>query len=185
MRMSIFSDPATRSVEQAKTYTAGVLALVGSRDPLEVLRQTPPSLELVLRGLTEEQAAIPEAPGKWSVRDLVQHLADSDLVWGFRLRMVLAEDRPTLGGYDQDLWAQRLGYFAVHASQALQDFTTLRELNLRLLARASPEDLQRVGIHQERGEESVEYMIRLYAGHDLLHLQQLMRISAARHSDQG
>jgi uncharacterized damage-inducible protein DinB len=183
--MSIFSNPRTRSVEQAKAYTAAVLALVGSRDPVEVLRQTPTSLAKALRGLTEAQAITPEAPGKWSVRVLLQHLADSELVWGYRLRLVLAEDRPTLAGYDQDLWAQRLGYATVDAVQALQDFTTLRESNLRLLAHASPEDLQRVGIHQERGEESVEHMIRLYAGHDLLHLQQLARITAAMDPDRG
>jgi hypothetical protein len=183
--MSVFSNPATRSVEQAKAYTAAVLALVGSRDPIEVLRQTPSSLEQALCGLTEEQVGVPEAQGKWSVRELLQHLADSDLVWGYRLRRVLAQDRPVLSGYDQDLWAQRLGYAGVDAVRALRDFATLRESNLRLLGRASPQDLQRIGIHQERGEESVEYMIRLYAGHDLLHLQQLARITSAVGSAQA
>jgi DinB superfamily len=84
-----------------------------------------------------------------------------------------------LTGYDQDLWAERLGYDEADADRALQDFGVLRRTNLRLLARASGEDLKRVGVHAERGEESVEHMIRLYAGHDLLHLQQLVRIRRA------
>jgi hypothetical protein len=93
--------------------------------------------------------------------------------------MVLAHDRPQLTGYDQDLWTERLGYDEADADQAAQDFGVLRRTNLRLLARASGEDLKRVGVHAERGAESVEHMIRLYAGHDLLHLEQLVRIRQA------
>jgi len=92
---------------------------------------------------------------------------------------VLAHDRPQLTGYDQDLWAERLGYDEADADRALQDFVMLRRTNLRLLARAQDEDLKRVGVHAERGEESIEHMIRLYAGHDLLHLEQLARIRRA------
>jgi len=84
-----------------------------------------------------------------------------------------------LTGYDQDLWAERLGYDETDADQALEDFGALRRANLRLLARASDEDLKRVGVHAERGAESVEHMIRLYAGHDLMHLEQLARIRRA------
>jgi hypothetical protein len=93
--------------------------------------------------------------------------------------MVLSHDRPQLTGYDQDLWAERLRYDEAGADQALQDFSLLRRANLLLLARASGEDLKRVGVHAERGAESVEHMIRLCAGHDLLHLEQLARIRRA------
>jgi hypothetical protein len=120
-----------------------------------------------------------EAPGKWSIRDVVQHLADSELVGGFRLRMVLAHDRPRLTGYDQDLWADRLEYGSVDIGEALEQFTVLRRANARLWARLTPVDLKRIGIHGERGEESLDRMRRLYAGHDILHLRQLERIHAA------
>lgn len=93
--------------------------------------------------------------------------------------MVLAHDRPPLTGYDQDRWAERLRYDQADARQALQEFALLRAANLRLLAGASVADRRRVGVHSERGEESVEQMIRLYAGHDLLHLRQLERIRLA------
>ena len=177
--MSVFTNPASRSVEQAEAYTAAVLDLLGSRDPMEVLRKTASRLRSALDGLSPERLGQPEAPGKWSVRVVLQHLADSELVWGYRLRMVLAHDRPRLTGYDQDLWAERLRYDEVDALQALADFAVFRAANLRLLAGASDDDLRRLGVHAERGEESVEHMIRLYAGHDLLHLRQLDRIRQA------
>lgn len=174
--MSVFTNPASRSAEQAAAYKAAVLELLGVRNPIEVLQNTVPALEEVRHRLSTEQITQPEAPGKWSIRQVLQHLADSELVWGYRLRMVLALDRPQLTGYDQDLWSERLGYDEADADQALQVFGVLRQTNLRLLARASGEDLKRVGMHAERGAESVEQMIRMYAGHDLLHLEQLARI---------
>jgi hypothetical protein len=177
--MSVFTNPAAGSKDHAKAYTGAVLDLLGARKPMDVLQETPPALRQFLGGLTERQIAEPEAKGKWSVRQVVQHLADSELVWGYRLRMVLAEDRPRLTGYDQDLWAERLRYDEANAALAADDFEVLRRSNLRLLAGASGDALKRVGVHAERGEESVEHMIRLYAGHDLLHLAQLDRIRRA------
>jgi uncharacterized damage-inducible protein DinB len=177
--MSVFTNPASRSAEQAASYTAAVLALLGAKNPIEVLQATVSALERIRDGLSLEQVTQPEMAGKWSVRHVLQHLADSELVWGYRLRMVLTHDRPQLTGYDQDLWAERLRYDQADADQALGDFGVLRRRNLQLLARATGEDLKRVGVHSERGEESVEHMIRMYAGHDLLHLQQLARIRRA------
>ena len=174
--VSVFSNPATRSLEHAKSYTAAVLDLLGSRDPLDVLRSTPSELPRTIQGLSRDQIAMPEAVGKWSMAQVLQHLADSDLVWGYRVRMVLSHERPTITGYDQDLWAERLNYAAADAQQAIDDFRVMRQANLRLLSRASADDLQRVGVHAERGEESVAHLVRLYAGHDILHLQQLARI---------
>jgi hypothetical protein len=177
--MSVFTNPSSGSAEQAKAYTGAVLDLLGDRKPMDVLQETAPALRQFLGGLTEPQIAAPEATGKWSVRQVVQHLADSELVWGYRLRMVLAQDRPRLTGYDQDLWAERLRYDEANAALAVDDFEVLRRSNLRLLAGASRDAFKRVGVHAERGEESVEHMIRLYAGHDLLHLAQLDRIRRA------
>jgi uncharacterized damage-inducible protein DinB len=177
--MSVFTNRASRSAEQARDYTAAILSLVGGREPMDVLRQTPDAVRSKVAGLSDGQLSAPEASGKWSMRQVVRHLADSDLVWGYRMRMVLAHDRPTITGYDQDLWAERLRYDRADLEQALQELTVFRRSNLGLLAGASAADRQRVGVHAERGEESVDHMIRMYAGHDLLHLQQLDRIRAA------
>lgn len=177
--MSIFSNPAGRSAEHATAYTAAVLDLLGSDDPMRVLHDTPAALTSRIEGLDATQVSQPEAPGKWSITQVLQHLADSELVWGYRLRMVLAHDRPPIAGYDQDLWATRLHYADADPGQAIDDFTVLRQSNLRLLARVSDSDLARVGVHAERGEESVAHLIRLYAGHDILHLKQIARIRLA------
>jgi hypothetical protein len=174
--MSVFTNPASRSKEQGKAYTSAILELLGDRKPLDVLPRTESALRKAIKGLSSQQLAKPEAPKKWSINQVLRHLADSDIVWGWRMRMVLAHLRPTLTGYDQDLWADRLKYAEADAEQSLREFAVLREGNLRLLTGASPEDLERVGVHAERGEESVAHMMKLYAGHDLLHLQQIARI---------
>lgn len=174
--MSVFTNAASGSVEQARTYTAAILELLGTRDPIDVLKRTADAARGAIAGVSDAQLSQPESPGKWSLRHVVQHLADSELVWGYRLRLVLAQERPSLTGYDQDLWSQRLHYDRLPVDEALDRFAVLRRSNLRLLADAAPEDLQRVGVHSERGEESVSHMLRMYAGHDLLHLRQLARI---------
>ena len=177
--MSELAYSASNAVAQAGAYTAALLQTLGSRDPMEVLAETPAALRQAVAGLTTEQDGTPERPGKWSVRQVVQHLADSELVGAFRFRMVLAHDSPELPGYDQDLWAQRLGYQDADLATSLQDFAMLRQLNLRLLRRATPEDMQRVMRHAERGDEPLSRMIQLYAAHDLVHLRQIARIRQA------
>jgi len=177
--MSIYSNLASSTPAEIETYVGGLLGLLGPQDPVRVLQETPDLVRKFLEGVSPLTAARAEAPGKWSIRDVVQHMADSELVGGFRLRMVLAHDRPKLAGYDQDLWASRLEYGSVGVHEALEQFTALRRANVRIWARLTPSDLERVGIHGERGEESLARMRMLYAGHDLLHLAQLERIRAA------
>src|SRR5690606_35746469 len=125
---------------------------------------------------------VPEAPGKWSMGQVLDHLSDSELVGAFRFRMVLAQDRPELPGYDQDAWV------ALHpapkdpvagAESAIRRFTVLRQGNLEILERASAAERRRVGLHAERGEESLEHLMKLYAAHDLVHRRQLARIRGA------
>jgi DinB family protein len=174
--MSVFTNPASASKENARAYTAAVVDLVGDRDPFDVLRKTAGALDKSIQGLTGRQLAKRETPGKWSIRHVLRHLADSEVVWGWRLRMILAQERPAISGYDQDLWADRLGYGDADPRESVAEFATLRKGNLRLIKRATPQDLERVGVHSERGEESVRHMLRLYAGHDLLHLRQIARI---------
>ena len=174
--MSVFTNPASASREQAKSYTSAILGLLGDKDPLTTLEATSAALHAAVRGLDDATLRTPEATGKWSIVHGLQHLADSDVVWAWRIRMVLAHNRPPITGYDQDAWANRLNYADARASDALDQFDAVRRANLRLLQRASKPDLQRVGIHAERGEESIAHMLKLYAGHDLLHLNQIERI---------
>ena len=175
--MSVFTNPTSSSREQHQAYTAAILGLLGDRDPVPVLERTPAQVQDMVARMSAEQLKKPEAPGKWNVAAVVQHLADSDIVWGWRLRMVLAHETPEITGYDQDAWANRLGYLDADALEALSDFKALRRANLRLLGRCTPADLKRYGMHAERGEESVAHMMKMYAGHDVLHLKQIARIA--------
>jgi hypothetical protein len=181
--MSVYSNLASSTPDEVQSYVAALLDLLGDGDPVAVLRDTPVKLEQFLSSVPAEAMARPEAPGKWSIRDVVQHLADSELVAGFRLRIVLAQERPPLAGYDQDLWASRLRYSEADVHDALEQFVAVRKANVRIWARLTPDDLKRVGVHGERGEESLERLRKLYAGHDLLHLNQLQRIGAAHVSE--
>ena len=174
--MSVFSNTSQNSAEDRAKYAPAILDLLGSREPIDVLRETPEVAKGAIAGLSAEQIRTPEAPGKWSIAHVLRHLADSEIVWGWRMRLILAQDRPTITGYDQDQWADRLHYATADAAESLDAMRVLRRDNLRLIEHASPDDLQRVGVHSERGEEAVGYLVRLYAGHDLMHLAQIDRI---------
>lgn len=177
--MSTYANPAGSDTAATSTYVRALLDLLGDRDPMVVFEEMVPALQAAVADLDEERRRRPERPGKWSVNEVVAHLADSELVFGYRVRRVLAEDRPALEGYDQDRWADRLRYRTAHLSESLALFTAMRTGNLRLLRALTPADLSRVGLHSERGEESVAHMIRLYAAHDLVHRRQIDRIKAA------
>lgn len=180
--MSEFANRAAGAAERAASYTAGLLRMLGDRDPLDVLRETPARLRRAAASVAPDRLNIPEAPGKWSMGQVLMHLEDSELVGAHRYRMALAEDRPPIVGYDQDRWVARLHPGAGSVADVegcLEVFETVRRANVRLLARLSPADFARAGLHAERGEESVGHMMRLYAGHDLVHLRQLDRIRAA------
>ncbi len=174
--MSDFTNPASGAKDSADKYIKAVLGLLAEKDPINVLQQTPARLAELIKDTNLGVLISPEAPGKWSIGEVIRHLADSELVWGYRLRLVVAEDKPNLVGYDQDEWARRLKYTDSDPLDALHLFQALRASNLSLLASLRDDDLQRVGVHAERGEESLEQMIKLYAGHDLAHLRQIDRI---------
>ena len=177
--MSEFANPVGAAEAHAASYTASVIEALAGRDPLAVLREMPESLAAAIADVPTHLLGVPEAPGKWSIRQVIQHLADSELVGGNRFRMVMTQDRPALAGYDQDLWAERLRYSKSNVDQALEEFTSLRRANVRLFEQASDADLARVGLHSERGEESLGFMLKLYAGHDIVHLRQIARIRNA------
>ena len=166
-------------------YVASVLEALGDRDPLQVMRETPAKLRAIVSELPTRAINTREAPGKWSIREVIQHLADSELVGANRFRMVMAHDSPPLLAYDQDLWAERLRYSDSNVHDALEEFSLIRRSIVRLFERASPADFERVGMHSERGEESLRHLLKLYAGHDLVHLRQIDRIRRAVGADQS
>lgn len=173
------SSTAPNPVTEVNAYIASLFDALGSRDPFEVLAETPSAIRTLTAGVSREKLTTPEGPGKWSVTHVIMHLADSEIVGAFRFRMVLAHEQPPIPGYDQDLWADRLKYSEADTAAALEQFSGLRSANLRLLQATTPAERERFGIHVERGEESIGKMIRMYAGHDLVHLRQISRIMRA------
>jgi uncharacterized damage-inducible protein DinB len=145
--------------------------------PLEtILASTPAALADALAAIGDGKVNTPPAPGKWSAAEIICHLADCELVFGFRLRQTLAEDGPTVQPFDQNKWAAT--YPGVAAGHALEVFTALRGWNLQLLEAALPEAAERLTHHPERGTMTFQTIVQTMAGHDLNHLGQLRRLAA-------
>jgi hypothetical protein len=146
--------------------------------PLEaILAATPGALGYAIGLLGPERSVIPPAPGKWSAAEIVCHLADCELVFGFRLRQTLAEDAHVIQPFDQDKWA--VTYPGISATRALNTFHALREWNLLLIEKALPAAADRSVTHPERGTMTFLTIVETMAGHDLNHLGQLQRLIEA------
>ena len=174
--MSKFSNPAGTANEDAQEYVTALMELLGDRDPLQVMSEQFALVQQEVDRLRAEDLRRPEKTGKWSILQVLQHLADTELVHGFRVRMILAHDSPDILGYDQDAWANRLNYNEVEPAEALEQLRLLRRINLKLIRALDNEQLERAGRHSERGLESVRKIVQLIAAHDILHLNQIRRI---------
>jgi hypothetical protein len=152
------------------------LEALGDDDPVASMADAPDRLRRLVRGLTERQLATKPAPGKWSIREIVAHLADNEVVLGSRYRFIAAMDRPPLPGYDQDAFVANLGVARATTADLLDDFAMARAVNIGLLERVGEVAWNRVGLHAERGEESLGRLVTIYAGHDRIHLSQVETI---------
>ena len=160
-------------------YRSKLADQLGGRQPLAVLAETPEALANLVAGRSADVLRARPFAGKWTPLEIIGHLADVEWVSGYRLRAILGDDRPTIIGMDQERWVEAQGHNERDASELLAAFRTLRQLNLALWRRLTPENLRRVGLHNERGEESLGTMLVLEAGHDLSHINQLHRYLAA------
>ena len=171
-----FTNPASAASETGAAYTRALLELLGDRDPFEVQEGLLAALREHVEGMSPGELRQPEGPGKWSVLDVICHLADSELIYGYRLRLIVAEDEPVMVGYDQDRWAQRLHHDAANLDLELERLEQLRRFNLRFLRLLNDAEWDRIGRHSERGVESVRRLFQMLAAHDLVHLRQIERI---------
>jgi hypothetical protein len=142
-----------------------------------ILAATPAEIGKLIMAIGPEHENTPPAEGKWGAAQIVAHLADCELVFGFRLRQTLAEDAPVIQPFDQDKWAKT--YLGVPAKQALEVFSALRGWNLRLIGLALPGSGDRPVTHPERGKMTFLTIVETMAGHDLNHLEQLKRLAKA------
>jgi hypothetical protein len=160
-------------------YQQKLMALLGSQDPIQVLGRTADSLDVIVEKHSEAVLRTRPYAGKWTPNEIIGHLADSEWVYGYRIRLILCQDSPVILGMDQDLWVEGQKHNQRSPRDLLDDFRNLRMVNLELWKRMSPADLQRVGRHNQRGEESLGLMLRMNAGHDLSHIDQITRYLAA------
>jgi len=149
---------------------------LGDDDPVEAMAEAPDRLRRLIRGLTERQLATKPAPGKWSIKEILAHLADGEVILGSRYRFIGAHDRPPIQGYDQDAFAAKLGPLNAKAADLIDDFAMVRAANLGLLERLPEKAWDRIGLHSERGEESIRKLVYMYAGHDRHHIAQVETI---------
>ena len=149
---------------------------VGNRTPLEVIRETPRRLAQLLETIGDQRLESPPAPGKWSARDIISHLADGEIAFGFRLRQTLAEDHHVIQPFDQDLWAK--SYPASDARLALAALSALRAWNVALIQSVKPADMSKAVTHPERGTMTFQTIVETMAGHDRNHIKQMEAIAA-------
>jgi len=136
---STFSNPAGNAAEAAASYMRAMFDVLGDRDPLTVMDELVPWMDRRVRGLDDTVLRRPEAPGKWSVIEIAHHLADTELVYGYRVRIILTQDSPPIPGYDQDVWVRTLRYRESPLPEVLSQLAALRTMNLRLLRSLAPE----------------------------------------------
>jgi hypothetical protein len=161
-----------------ETYLNKLKTFLGEKDPIKVQASTIKMLTKLIDGLSTRELSYKPAPNKWSIRDIVGHLADGEMVFAYRYRKILAEDKPAIDGYDQDLFAENLRKTNEPFRESLERFKNFREINLKLIRRTPKTDWERHGIHAERGAESFGKIVGLLAGHDLNHLQQIATLRA-------
>jgi DinB family protein len=146
---------------------------------LERFRRGPELLAVVLTGVFGEEEDFTASPGKWSVRQIVAHLADADLVAAHRFRQMLAEENPTLMAFDQDKWTQNLDYGKRKPKQSLETFRRIRAENYELLKDLPEAAFQRTGNHTERGQMTILNLLEGMAEHAESHARQLQGIREA------
>ncbi len=162
--------------ETPQQYTQRMLSYSEGKEPLRLQQTAPKKLASLIKGKTKKQLTRRPAPDKWSIAEITAHLADSEIAIGWRLRQILSTNSIPLQAYDQDLWATTFDYAHRDPKQSLESYRVLREANVALLKAAPPRLWDNYGVHQERGNESIAHMVRMIAGHDLNHLQQVERI---------
>ena len=166
--------------ETVQQYIRRIRGYVAGQDPLRVQAATPGRIRKLVRRLPARQLKRRPAPGKWSIAEILAHLADAELVGGNRIRMILGAPGTPIQAFDQDDWAKAMRYREQDARTSLEAFCVLRERNLALLRSLSPRQWKQYGMHQERGKETVARVTEMFAGHDLNHLKQIERLAGGK-----
>ena len=159
--------------ETAQQYTQRILSYSEGGDPLELLESAPKKLAAFVVGKSKQQLARRSAPDKWSVAEIAAHLSDTEIAVAWRIRQILSTNAIHIQAFDQNAWASTFDYAQRDASSSVELFRALRAANVALLKSVPRKLWDNYGVHQERGNESIAHVMRMMAGHDLNHLQQI------------
>ena len=165
--------------ETPQQYTQRITGYMQGKEPLQVQGETAKKLAKLIKPLSKKQLSVRPEPGKWSIAEILAHLVDAEIVGSWRMRLIIGSDGVPIQAFDQDVWAETFDYAGCDPKVSLEIFRVLRENNLRML-KALPKKLwENHGMHSERGRETVAHLVRMFAGHDLNHLEQVERIAKA------
>ena len=162
--------------ETPQEYTQRIMKRIEGKDPLKIQSATAKRLAQFVKRAPASKLRKRPAPDKWSVGEILAHLADTEIVVGWRIRSILAAPGTPIQAFDQDAWAAAGNYARRDPRKSLEQFRAVRDANLALFKSLTPEQRKRHGMHAERGEETLERILSMMAGHDLNHLEQLERI---------
>jgi hypothetical protein len=168
--------------ETPQEYIQRMLKQSEGMNPMKVQASTAAKLKRLIQRSPAAKLRKRPAPGKWSASEIVAHLADGEIVTGWRIRQILGAPGTPLQAYDQDAWAAAGHYEKRDARKSLEQFRVLREGNLALLKSLTPEQRKQHGLHAERGVETIDHIVQMIAGHDRNHLGQVERILARERS---
>ena len=171
--------------ETPQQYIRRITGNVEGKKPLAVQAATARKLERLIKGVPTGKLRKRPAADKWSVGEIVAHLGDAEIVIGFRMRLVLGAPGTPIVAYDQDSWRASGRYEKRDPRKSVELFRAVREANLALLKSLTSEQWKQYGMHSERGQETIEQIVRMTAGHDVNHLQQIERILPGKRGRTG
>lgn len=157
-------------------YLARIRGYAQAKDPLELQGETPTILMQLAANASGEQLTKRPSPNKWSVGEILAHLAEDEIATAWRYRQMVEHSGIELAGFDQDLWARMGDYASREPQESLALFRLLRTANLQFLRGLTPEQWQCFGIHAERGRITVRDLAVHMAGHDANHIEQIRKI---------
>lgn len=162
--------------ETAQQYTQRIMAHAQGHDPVKIQSATNKKLSRLIQGVPAAKLRKCPAPKQWSAAEILAHLADVEIVIGWRLRSILGDPGTHVQAYDQNSWVVSGHYEKRDPRKSIELHRILREANLALFKSLSPAQRKHFGQHAERGRESVEHIVRMVAGHDVNHILQIERI---------
>jgi hypothetical protein len=166
--------------ETVQQYMDRISGLMEGKKPLAVQSATVKKLERLIKGVPAAKLRKRPAPKQWSVAEILAHMADAEIVGAFRMRFILGAPGSPIVAFDQDSWAASLGYAKRDPRKSLEQFRAVREGNLAMLKSLKPEQWKHYGMHSERGQETIERMVLMFAGHDINHTRQIEKMMARK-----